>query len=84
MFRTNLAGRNRKHLSMNHFTLVSGITLDVVRRRIYVADQHRHVIESMSYKGKDLRTVASSEVRFKNIKWYFAFSDLFLCTPLQE
>jgi hypothetical protein len=68
VFRAGLTGRNRKHLSDKHFMLVSGLTLDLVRRRIYVADQRRHTIESMNYKGKDVHTLLSSEVRLENIK----------------
>jgi hypothetical protein len=69
VFCSDLAGRNRRHVSINHFTLVSGLALDLVRRRVYIADQHRHTIESMNYEGKDVYTVVSSEVRLKNIKW---------------
>jgi hypothetical protein len=68
IFRSDLSGENRKGLGSYRFMMVSGLTLDVVRRRIYVADKHKHRIESLNYAGEDRLTVLDSEVRFENMK----------------
>jgi hypothetical protein len=66
VFRTDLAGRNRKHLGSFRSVNVSGLALDMVRRRLYLSDQHKHTIECTNYEGKDKYTVASAEVRSAN------------------
>jgi hypothetical protein len=66
VFHTDLAGRNRKHLGSFRSVNVSGLALDVVRRRLYMSDQHKHTIECTNYEGKDKYTVASAEVRSSN------------------
>jgi hypothetical protein len=63
VFHSDLAGRNRKHLGSFRSMNVSGLALDVVRRRLYMSDQHKHTIECTNYEGKDKYTVASAEVR---------------------
>lgn len=46
--------------------VASGLTFDLVRRILYVADQHRHTIECMDYEGTDMHTVVSGEVRLRH------------------
>jgi hypothetical protein len=67
IYRSDLDGRNRTILQRLRFMFVRGLTLDVVRRKIYVADQYKHSIESMSYAGTDRHVVATTEVRIKNL-----------------
>jgi hypothetical protein len=67
IYRTDLDGRNRTILGRLRFMFVSGLTLDVVRRKVYIADQYKNSIESMSYVGRDKYTIASTEVRIKNL-----------------
>jgi len=66
VFLTDLAGRNRKHLGSFRSMNVSGLALDMVRRRLYMSDQHKHTIECTNYEGKDKYSVASAEVRSVN------------------
>jgi hypothetical protein len=66
VFRTDLAGRKRQHLGSYRYMYVSGLALDMVRRRLYMSDLHRHKIECTNYEGKDKHTVASAEVRSVN------------------
>jgi len=63
VFHTDLAGRNRKHVGSFRSMNVSGLALDMVRRRLYLSDQHKHTIECTNYEGKDKYTVAGAEVR---------------------
>jgi hypothetical protein len=74
IYRSDLDGRNRTILGRFHLTFVSGLTLDVVRRRIYIADQHKHSIESMNYVGMDRYTIINNEVRFEHFKFYKTLS----------
>jgi hypothetical protein len=67
IYRSDLDGRNKMILGRLRFMFVSGLTLDVVRRKIYIADQYKHSIESMSYVGTDRHTIATTEVRIKNL-----------------
>jgi hypothetical protein len=67
IYRADLDGRNRMILVRLRFMFVSGLTLDVVRRKIYIADHYKHSLESMSYVGTDRYTIATSEVRIKKL-----------------
>lgn len=67
IYRSDLDGRNRMNLGRLRFMFVSGLTLDLVRRKIYLADEYKHSIESMSYVGTDRYTVVTTEVRIKNL-----------------
>jgi hypothetical protein len=66
IYRCDLDGRNKMNLVKLLFKFVGGLALDGVRRKIYIADQHAHSIESMSYAGNDKNVVADTEVRIKN------------------
>jgi hypothetical protein len=63
VFRTDMAGRNIKHVGSFRSMNVSGLALDMVRRRLYMSDQHKHTIECTNYEGKDKYIVANVEVR---------------------
>nr|CAJ19121.1 vitellogenin receptor [Blattella germanica] len=60
LIRADMSGENRKTLVNEHMMLVYGIALDVVRKRIFIADEHQNTIESMGYSGEDRHVVVDS------------------------
>lgn len=70
IYRSDLDGRNRMNLGKLRFKYVNGLTLDAVRRKIYLADQQENAIESMSYAGNDRTVIADSEVGIQVFKSY--------------
>jgi hypothetical protein len=62
IFRADLAGSRRKHMGNFRSMYVSGLALDMVRRRLYISDQHKQTIECTNYEGNDKYTVAVAEV----------------------
>jgi hypothetical protein len=63
IFRSDLAGSRRKHVGSFSSVYVSGLALDMVRRRLYISDLHKHTIKCTNYEGNDKYTVVSAEVR---------------------
>jgi hypothetical protein len=67
IYRCDLDGRHRMNVAKIRFKFVTGLTLDLVRRKMYVADQQEHTIESMSYTGKERTIIADSEVGIQKL-----------------
>ncbi|PSN38293.1 hypothetical protein C0J52_19350 [Blattella germanica] len=67
LIRADMSGENRKTLVNEHMMLVYGIALDVVRKRIFIADEHQNTIESMGYSGEDRHVVVDSNEKPINL-----------------
>nr|BAC02725.2 vitellogenin receptor [Periplaneta americana] len=61
LFRSELTGRHKTMIETNNLMLVNGLTLDIVRQRIYFADQHKRTIECMDYNGEDRHIIVHNE-----------------------
>ena len=67
LLRADMNGENRMVIANDHMMLVNGIALDVIRKRVFIADEHTNTIECMSYTGADRHVMVQNEV---NIFYY--------------